>query len=91
MPSGHSETSTFFSTYLILKIIFNDDLHLLYKIVSFIFLSFFPLLVMYSRVYWAKCHTIQQVIVGGLMGIIFGCIIFKYNKYIFVSGKHKEQ
>ena len=91
MPSGHSETSTFFSTYLILKIIFNDKLHLLYKIVSFIFLSFFPLLVMYSRVYWAKCHTIQQVIVGGLMGIIFGCIIYKYNKYIFVSGKHKEQ
>jgi membrane-associated phospholipid phosphatase len=83
MPSGHSETSTFFSTYLILKIIFNDDLHLLYKIVSFIFLSFFPLLVMYSRVYWAKCHTLQQVIAGGIIGIIFACIVYKYKNYIF--------
>lgn len=40
-------------------------------------------MVMYSRVYWSKCHTIQQVIVGGLIGTLLGYLIYKYKKYIF--------
>lgn len=34
MPSGHSQISALFSTYLILKIINNKDLHILYKTIS---------------------------------------------------------
>ena len=85
MPSGHSQTSALFSTFIILNILNNNDLHVLYKIVSTIFLSIFPLLVMYSRVYWAKCHTIQQVIIGASLGVIIGCLIYKYKEKIFLK------
>ena len=76
MPSGHSQTSTLFSTYLILNILNKDDLNIYYKLISIMFLVILPLLVMYSRVYWAKCHTLQQVIFGGVIGIILGYYVY---------------
>ena len=46
-----------------------------------LFLILFTLSVMYSRIRYG-CHTIQQTIIGGGLGIILGNIIWK-NKYIF--------
>lgn len=34
----------------------------------------------YSRVYIEGCHTIQQVIVGGLIGIVSGFLIYYFEK-----------
>ena len=83
MPSGHSQISALFSTYLILKIINNKELHIFYKLLSSLSLFILAIMVMYSRVYWSKCHTIQQVIVGGLIGTLLGYLIYKYKEYIF--------
>ena len=47
-----------------------------------IILLLFALLVSFSRVYVDKCHTIQQVIMGGLFGILSGIIGFYGYKSI---------
>lgn len=53
-----------------------------YKIFIIIILLLFALLVSFSRVYVDKCHTIQQVIMGGLFGILSGIIGFYGYKLI---------
>ena len=75
MPSGHSQNAVFFSTYVILTLINSNFIYAIkvYGIVLFIFLA---LGIMYSRVY-LKCHTVQQVIAGGLIGGILGALYFK--------------
>lgn len=87
MPSGHSQVTWCVVTYLLLHIYSkkdtllkdftnNDKLRKMYLgIVSLILLTF-ATLVSYSRVYVEYCHTLQQVIVGGLIGIIFGIVIY---------------
>ena len=56
----------------------NEDLSKLYRAYSKIFPIFLLLccstLISYSRVVWAKCHTIQQVIVGSFIGIPLGIL-----------------
>jgi membrane-associated phospholipid phosphatase len=47
---------------------------------SFIFIITM-LFVMYSRVL-IKCHTLQQTIVGSLIGIAFAFLLFKYKNKI---------
>lgn len=39
------------------------------------------LFVMYSRVL-IKCHTIEQTIIGSLIGIVVALILFKYKNKI---------
>jgi membrane-associated phospholipid phosphatase len=43
--------------------------------------SFLGIMVMYSRVYF-KCHTIQQVLIGGLIGGTLGALYFKNKEKI---------
>ena len=38
--------------------------------------------VSYSRVYIEGCHTIQQVIVGGVLGVLTGFLMFYYENDI---------
>lgn len=79
MPSGHSQNAAFFSTYAIMGILNNPLISNKYIFVTiFIFLAFS---VMYSRVY-LKCHTIQQIIVGGVLGIILGLQYYNNKDYI---------
>ena len=75
-PSGHSQDSSYVSTILSLylynkKIRFNKIYIILLWIVN--------LLVMYQRVD-AGCHTILQVIIGDIIGIMLG--IFSYYKIL---------
>ena len=75
MPSGHSQNATFFSTYVILNLLenpFSNNIKI-YGTVLFITLA---LGIMYSRVL-LKCHTVQQVIAGGLIGSVLGSLYFK--------------
>lgn len=67
MPSGHAE-STMFSSVFIYG--FNKKIFPFYLVISFI--------TMCQRVYY-KYHTIPQVIIGAIVGILFG-IIYKMLK-----------
>lgn len=80
MPSGHSQGAAAFSTILFLQVneMFIDNLT---KIFIQTGLILFALSVMYSRVRYG-CHTVQQTIIGGSLGIILGRIIWE-NKYLF--------
>ena len=84
MPSGHSQEATGFTTYMILKNIYNG--YALYDIRNII-LSSLALFIMYSRVY-LNCHTVQQVIIGGLFGILFGTIGFTYKPQVINTIKN---
>ena len=73
MPSGHSQFVFTFSIFLIRYIILNKDKYILIK--NFILLCFAGLIGL-SRVYLAKCHTLQQVIIGSIIGFLYGYLIF---------------
>lgn len=84
MPSGHSQSTCFFLSYLICKTVEGDN-SLLYKFFTILLFTFISLSVMYSRIHF-NCHTLLQVIIGGLVGFILGKlyydnkdILLKYN------------
>lgn len=80
MPSGHSQSAVFFSTYVINQILKSSmNTTLKYSGVG-IFIAI-ALAIMYSRVY-LKCHTVQQVIAGGFIGYILGTNYFKHKNLI---------
>ena len=73
MPSNHSQQAVVFSTYMILKAMKNNTLTS-FKLISFILLA---ISIMYSRIHF-NCHTIQQVIIGGVIGLISTVIGWNY-------------
>ena len=85
MPSGHSQNAVFFSTYVIMNIL-DSDITLHQKRIGISLFICLALGIMYSRVY-LNCHTIQQVIIGGLIGFLFAKIYYekeeKIKKYLF--------
>ena len=80
MPSGHSQMATTFSAYWASYMM---DTNYVYKYVSIGILAALSLLVMYSRVVWERAHTVQQVIIGGLIGALIGHYFYRivYKKY----------
>jgi membrane-associated phospholipid phosphatase len=85
MPSGHSQNAWLFAIYLIMHILynnfylneyFNNKFINILKLLNITLIIFFSLMVSISRVI-EKCHTIQQVIVGGLIGCILGYYTYK--------------
>ena len=72
MPSGHAQvafiTGIFWTLYLHNKYGLDTQ-----NVFSMILLWSICLGIPYSRVYF-RCHTVQQVIVGGLLGLLFGSI-----------------
>jgi membrane-associated phospholipid phosphatase len=91
MPSGHSQSAWTFATYFILKIIkywynkYNNKnmniIDYMWLVISCILILGSAIYISYSRVYIEGCHTFQQVIVGGLIGILSGFLIYYYEKY----------
>ena len=75
MPSGHSQNAVFFSTYVILNLI-NSNFIYPTKVYGTVLFTSLALGIMYSRVYF-KCHTVQQVIVGGLIGGVLGALYYE--------------
>ncbi len=82
MPSGHSQSAGFFSTLGVLFLLENNNKNNNFITIfgSFIFIITM-LFVMYSRVL-IKCHTIEQTIIGSLIGIVVALILFKYKNKI---------
>ena len=75
MPSGHSQNAAFFSSYVILNLLNNPFSNSVKIYGTIIFISL-AIGIMYSRVI-LKCHTVQQVIAGGLIGSVLGAVYFK--------------
>jgi membrane-associated phospholipid phosphatase len=76
MPSGHAQFIGVVTVYLILYVLDNFDIKELKTKLLILFLIGLSILICYSRVYWTKCHTIMQVIVGWLIGAIIGYIFY---------------
>jgi len=90
MPSGHSQIAWTIATYIICKIIIkikmqmqrrNILINILY-ILYVLLILYSALYISYSRVYIEGCHTIQQVIIGGIIGIISGFLIYYFEDKI---------
>jgi len=85
MPSGHSQGVAFFSTLGILYLLNNNKNNKNNKkiiiMIGCLILTCFTLFVMYSRVLF-KCHTIEQTIVGSLIGIFLATTLFKHKTQI---------
>ena len=94
MPSCHSQIAWTVATYIICKIInnlynnqntneTNNNNIIIYNyiwlLLSCIIVLCLAIYISYSRVYIEGCHTIQQVIVGGLIGIGCGFIIYYFE------------
>lgn len=90
MPSGHSQLTWMIATYLLChlyydKSMFDNDKHLKkhkksLKVLFTITIILFSISVSYSRVYVEFCHTLQQVIIGGLIGVIMGGLVYYIQK-----------
>lgn len=89
MPSGHSQSILFFATFWIMYILleFNDkksNNDIIYKCCSIIYLMIISIVVMYNR-YYFRYHTIEQIIIGGIIGIGLGILAFYLCRTIFLS------
>ncbi len=76
MPSGHSLSAAFISTYFYLVMNEKYNINQDNKNI-FIFSLVFTLYTMYSRVYVFNVHTFQQTVIGAYIGYIFA--IYYYN------------
>lgn len=82
MPSGHSQFSWFFATYIICFVCIrlhhmnnNSTLETVWKTVILLSCVSFAMVVSISRIY-LQYHTWKQVICGTLVGIMFGSFWF---------------
>jgi len=94
MPSCHSQIAWAIATYIICKIIkqkykqYNNNNKIVtvfdysWSLLSCIIVLVVALYISYSRVYIEGCHTIQQVSVGGILGIVSGFIIYYFEDNI---------
>ena len=99
MPSGHSQLAWMICGYILLNI-WEDELNLvddkkyktkeqyIYYIVLSIFLVLMSLVVSISRVEM-KCHTLQQVSIGGLIGIVSSYGFYKLRYYFNIKNNDK--
>ena len=80
MPSGHAQFAAFTAAYWILYLY---NYHRYDKLTGLfiIMLILFSLGVSYSRVVLSNCHTIQQVCVGSLIGILLGIVYYYFSEW----------
>jgi len=88
MQSGHSQIAWTVAIYIIARLIArlssNKTTSKNTVIISIILVLLSALYISYSRVYIEGCHTVQQVIAGGLLGILSGFLIYYYEDDIIV-------
>lgn len=87
MPSGHSQNAWFLFGFMLLYLINNykkekkDTKSKILFGLSITVLFIIALAVSISRVY-VNCHTVQQVTIGGIIGLILGSLAYLLTKYI---------
>lgn len=82
MPSGHSISMGFFAAFMIMSLGKKN-------VISDIFVVFLALLVMTQR-WWVGCHTILQVITGGVIGVLLGIGYYEIVKKWLPLGKNTK-
>lgn len=102
MPSGHSQMIWMIGTYLLSKIISKlvkdqaarKKFSLIEKIlqygwcgISIVSILAIMVYVSYSRVYIEGCHTLEQIIVGGVIGAIIGFLGYYFEDRILKAIK----
>ena len=94
MPSGHSQSVLFFATFWIMYILIefkdkksNNDI--IYKCSSIIYLMIVSIVVMYNGYYY-RYHTIEQIMVGGVIGIGLGVLAFYLCRCVFLTNFVKK-
>lgn len=92
MPSGHSQIAWMVATYLALYWT-KMSKPTPGNIAKTVFVFAFAILISFSRVFIDKVHTYQQVIVGGILGVIIGTIGIFITKKIHDTyyAKHKYE
>ena len=81
MPSGHSHFATMTGVFWIMYMLQNYPKNLYNNIIISI-IAVMSITIMISR-YYLGCHTIQQILFGGLIGLFTG--YYGYKLYIFIS------
>jgi membrane-associated phospholipid phosphatase len=81
MPSGHSQTALLFATFITLMITdhHSESLSNNTQYILLGSLLLFTISVLWSRIY-LKCHTIQQVIMGSIVGVSIGYYGYNFMK-----------
>jgi membrane-associated phospholipid phosphatase len=74
MPSGHSQTAWFLATYITATLYLNQSISDIHRLVASVIVIGYAFLVSYSRVYIDKVHTLQQVVLGGILGVLIGLL-----------------
>jgi hypothetical protein len=94
MPAGHSQSILFFATFWIMYILIefkdkksNNDI--IYKCCSIIYLMIISMVVMYNR-YYFRYQTIEQLSIGGIIGIGLGVLAFYLCRCIFITNFVKK-
>ena len=79
MPSGHCMLTAFTCMYLYYYLIYDYKIPKNNQNILIIILLIIIIYMAYTRVLM-NCHTIQQTIIGTVLGIILGHIYFFYIK-----------
>lgn len=91
MPSGHSQTVWFlygFALLYLIKKFRNNTFPFKHQILNILLLYTSIILFLVIGIYISRtrvikgCHTINQVVFGGLIGFILGCIGFIITDYV---------
>ncbi len=94
MPSGHSQNVWFlfgFGLLYLIKKFRNNTFPFKHQILNTILFSVSIILFLGISIYISStrilkgCHTLQQVVLGGLIGFILGCIGFLLTDYIITK------
>jgi len=89
MPSGHSQSAWFFTTFAILYLLDkNRSLGVYKKTTTIVLLLIISTFISYSRIL-NNCHTIEQVVFGGVIGVFLGTCGYIFTKYIIQVYKLK--
>jgi membrane-associated phospholipid phosphatase len=93
-PSGHSQFAGLNSGFLIRDIIYKNtkdgkfsSLKKKDKMSVILLLLFIPIM-MYSRVYIEKCHTLEQTIFGATIGLILG--YKSHDLYLYINKNYNN-
>lgn len=79
MPSGHSILAGYISIYMYYYLINKYKIHKSKYNITLSFCILFTFYTMYTRVLF-NCHTIQQTIIGAMIGIIIGHYYYLLSK-----------
>ena len=93
-PSGHSQFAGIHTGFLIKDIIHRNTKDGKFSSLdnkdklSIFMLSLLVPIMMFTRVYIEKCHTIQQTIVGALIGLVLG--YKSHDLYLYINKKYNN-